>query len=445
MTSYADELKMRSKQPQTKAKAKSSTPMGEHSGGQISQLVGGNSPTPNLGNVGTVANQNQIPVGAAPASTMEPTPNATGQFTYMDPTAEINAIYGQKQPDFLGTANSDMQKAYAPVLTDLTNQGKKATDNSKYNDAQLAAMYGALQSSIGKDNSALATNNQGALTALQGIGSGASAAIGQNYQGANQEVSDMMKKLGIEQAAGDVLPRGADSQAFLQGISGVQSQGAQDLAKQLATNAQNFTTQQQNIAGFEGTQNRVANQKDLGNKLAQLATQRAQVGTQAGTQAASLASTLRGQFMDSLASRANALINAYGQQNQYNLAQQQGQQQLALAQQNNNLEMSKLALSRTPTAQQQYGMAGTGQQLYSQASQIYGGNVDLASKAINTAMSIDPATASSGLDYAKKVREAAKNDPVLAAQPDLLNQLALSFYKESGGKPNAQTYYSSGQ
>lgn len=377
-------------------------------------------------------------------TTIQPDTNFTGQFTYADPTAEISKLFSVKAPNFIGDATGQMQRAYAPVLADLTQSSNKASSNAKYNDAQLTSMYAALQGSMAKDNAAIAASNAGTLSTIKGIGSQASGAVAGNYSTAAQQSADMLSKLGIQAAAVDTAPKTASDQAFMGSVASNAALAAQNLAAQTGQNAANFAGQQQNIAKFEGVQARKSNQMDLSNKLAQLASRRSEIQSNSALGATQLASQLQSQYTQSLSDRANALIQSYTAKNNYNLgmAQLQAQQQAALAnsaaaQDAAALDLAKLQLSRTPTASQNYSMSGAGQQLYSQANQIFGGQADLASKAIQLASSIDPATASSGIQYAQRVAEAARKDPQLSGMTNQLMALAISMYGATGARPNS--------
>ncbi len=336
----------------------------------------------------------------------EPSASPTGEFTYKMPgTTDINKqiddIYNQKTPDFLGDAQSDAKRIYAPVFADLTAQQKLAQKNAGSNTKQLNSMYGALASNIAGEGKQIGNRTQGAVADVRENTADTSAAVGSNFSNANKGVTDLMASLGLEAAAGEVLPKGAETQALLQGLVANQGQGSADLAAQLGQNALNYNSAQKNIAGFEGAQNVQANQRDLSDKLAALATTRANVGSQRAGQASSLAQQLRGDYTNSLNSRSNALVQAYAQQQAMAIARMQAEAgvtqaqigadaQRDIASSNNAAQAQRDAAKasagpKAPSVKQQYDMADPGSRIFATAAQLFGTSGDAASRAVNLA------------------------------------------------------------
>lgn len=338
----------------------------------------------------------------------DPQPSITGEFTYNMPIGggggignidkEIDKIYDQKTPDFLGDAKKDAKRIYAPIFADLDKQGKQAKGSSKKDIIQLKDMYGRLSNSIGADGRAISRNTNAAVADTRENTADTVQDIGQNFSSANNEVADLMRSLGLEAAAGDALPKGAEHQAFLQGLVQSEGAGAVNLARQLGQNSQNFNTAQKNIAGFEGAQNVAARQKNLSDVLAQLATTRASVGSQRAGQASSLAQQLRGDYTNSLNSRANALVTSYGQQQQMDIARMQAQAQIETARINSAAQQAaaerRAAGAGQPSLKQQYDMTSPGEKIFATAAQLFGNDSKQASHAVNLANHVAASNAS---------------------------------------------------
>lgn len=403
---------------------------GEHSGGQIDSL---NSP------------------GAPPTDPTTPTgvpkPSNTGQLSYdtSDIDSLLNSIYSTKTPNFLGDATKQAATIYAPVLKDLTNQGNSAVKRAASNTTQLNAMYGALGASIGQDAKSITDNTNHTVAGEAAATGTASDAIGHNFDAANTDVANLMAKLGLGAAASDVLPHGAEHEAFLQGIVQNQGNSQQALAKQLGANAQNFNTAQQNIAGFEGAQNVKANQQNLGNTLAALSSTRANVGTQQASKASDLAQALQSQYTSSLNTKANALVQQYAAQQQFALAQMNNQTTLQAAQIKANATAAAAAQQGQPTAYQQYEMTDPGTKIYADAAQTFGSGGDSASRAVSLASSVAGKQYPNAQAYAEAV-VAANNaqSPEKRLPPDKLRSLAYTMYTSLNNNPNPLNFVGNG-
>jgi hypothetical protein len=104
----------------------------------------------------------------------------------------------------------------------------------------------------------------------------------------------------------------------------------------------------------------------------------------------------------------------------------------------NNTALQQLLLSRTPTVAQNFDMAGTGQQIYAQAGNTFGGNTALASKAINLATQVgaNGKLYSTPQEYMKAVVDAAQQDPDLSGMGPQLQSLAMSMWTNLNIRPN---------
>lgn len=254
-------------------------------------------------------------------------------------------------------AMSQVGNAFNAQLENLDATARDAKNRRKKNDAQLAAMYGALQKDIGA--------NQKNITGMYGTARGATqkgtkdtkAAINKTYSDTNAELASLFDRLGIEAAAPDALAGSNSDRNLLSGLVDFSGNSALNAMKLNERAAGDFNTAQQNIAGLTGKNKRADLMTQLNDMLSGIGQQRNQV---------------YGQMADSVAQR------------QYQLEQD------ALQQQMRNQEMMFSMMSAGGgggggngelTASQQYQMMGPNERARYKAATLAGD--DGASQAMN--------------------------------------------------------------
>jgi hypothetical protein len=291
-----------------------------------------------------------------------------------------------------------------------------------------------VQSGIGQNGAAMQAQTSKDVAGIKALGQQGQKAVAGNYGNAMNQASDIMQKLGIQDAASASLPRVANNQALVQSLMQMNTQGATNLASQVGQNATNFNTAQKNIAGFEGAENRTKNTQNLEDHLAGFATEKAQVGSQQASQAAGFMQNLQNQYLNSVNQKASALTQMYSQQ-----------QQMALAQQSQQMDLLKMQQSMMPSAYQQWQMSPTADKLASYAGQLFGSTGNTASQALQFVEGMGGTQSASALDFADKVARQAQNDPNMRQlNPNQLRALAMQAYSQMGVNPNPMNYLGQG-
>jgi hypothetical protein len=342
----------------------------------------------------------------------------------------IQSILGQKAPDFNAAAQQQVQSIYDPQYQALNNTANYTQQRSAQAEAQLNSMYNALANGIygqsGNINQAYG-NERTQLNQSYGQGM---QSIGNNYQNANNEAAALMSKLGIQAAGADprTLQQNSDSQAFLQSLLAASNTGAQQGAAEQNKSSLDYNTAQGNSSKAAGVESRRANGQALQTALMNLENQRLQVDSQK----AAAQQTLAGQYASTWATQ---------QKDMADMAYKSYADQLD--------EQTKLQVAQMqsqPNSYQQYQMMGPMDKTYAEASKMFrDGN--LASKAVNLALSVNPNTVRNPYEYIQKVKQAKYDahgsDPeVDAIADDRLQTLAAFLWNQLN--PGTQASYGSG-
>lgn len=194
-------------------------------------------------------------------------------------------------PDYVALANAMGLGA----TTDYSALKNQLQANATSSDAQIGAMYDALRASIEADAAGIGQSYDTTQQALQQIAADSTAQTNAAYQAARDAQTQQFQQLGIQDAAGVLAAAGnaagADQAHALGNIAQTgaanQSQNAQHRASAL-----NYNTNIGNAAGFEGTVQRAAIQKQLANKLAELQVAQSQEEAQGAKSAFDAASQM---------------------------------------------------------------------------------------------------------------------------------------------------------
>src|SRR5690349_11929717 len=166
-----------------------------------------------------------------------------------DPLAFLNSIntQGPSSADLYADALSQVGGAYQAQIDNLGQQESQTKARAKKGDAQLDAMYRALQKDIGA--------NAGNLKGIYGGATGAASkntantknAINAQYSQTNNELGQLFKRLGIQAAAPDALAGGNQDRNLLAGLVDASGASARNALEQNQAAALSFNTAQQNI------------------------------------------------------------------------------------------------------------------------------------------------------------------------------------------------------
>jgi len=219
-------------------------------------------------------------------------------------------------PNFQQQAESQVNQIYGPQLQALRNTEAAATNKAGQNDKQLAAMYKALGIDIGKNAGNINKNYQSTSKAITGAYNTGKGSIAKNYQSANNELMQMMQRLGLTAAAPEVIGQGTNDSNFLQGLLTAANQGAQNFGTQEHQSALDFNTAQQNIAGLTGNQSREQLQQALMARQSDLENQALGIRGQQASAVANLVNQLQGQYSTQQQGLADQLFKSLQANNQ---------------------------------------------------------------------------------------------------------------------------------
>lgn len=315
----------------------------------------------------------------------------------------------QKEVDY----QKEARKIYEPTLDYLDVQDKRVRQRATNNDKSLNSLFSGLASDIERQSGDINRQYGGALNTVRNATKQGQADVSKNYDSAAAEQARMMKSLGIEAAAPDVLQQGTSDEAFFQSLIGSAGKGAEQFLTSENQGALDYNRAQAGITRQEGLQARTDNKAQLSDILGQLAGKKVDLRQTINEQAQSMQQAAAAQQLEAQKQAAAALQqdrqfamqNAqFGlQQQQFGLAQQNAQANWQDTQQDNELNQGRLMLdtskfeNQTVEQNRAYQLAlqklaqggnkttapvdpwGKGAQV---ADQLYGGNRTAASNAI---------------------------------------------------------------
>lgn len=247
----------------------------------------------------------KLPIAKAPAPNPDPrgaqrsflpVPNPTTQQpTTQQPTAQ--APNADPYEEFRQQATS----IYQPQLNYLTGLENTNRGNAATADTAIGDMYGKLERdirgripSVGENyNSAIADVNKGVDTAK--------ANINANYDASRNAQAEVLKRLGIQEAAPQTLAQQGSDQAYYTSAQDNARGAATNLLSTLRAADTDFTGAQANISAQTGVDKRVQVQRDLQNILGQLSGKRADAQSSISSQIIAM----KNQNDDRLGAQAN--------------------------------------------------------------------------------------------------------------------------------------------
>lgn len=355
-----------------------------------------------------------------------PTPVAQGTQAgqYHDPLQQyILDMMNQPQPDFAKLAQDQLGPAYQAQLAAITNAQSQAKQQATAGDAQLAAMYKALGIDIGKNASNLNNIFNTGYGTVNAAYAGGKQDANRVFDQGQANTQALLAKFGIEAAAPDALAQSYSNEALINGILNANQQAANNSLGISRAGDLAFNTAQQNIAGYEGAQQRSSLQSALQKILSQYQQQAIQASGNYNSQLAQRQYDLQNSYLQNQQQLENQAYQSYA--DQLKMQQQQGQ-------------------SQTPSISQQWNMMGPVDKGYYQASQLFGPNN--AGAAMQIVMKAGQQNPQNGFDMVQKAMalnsELRKTNPAQAVDDQALQSLAAFMYEQI--KPSYNPYGNAG-
>lgn len=347
--------------------------------------------------------------------------NKSKRPTQTDPMAFLDQMSGPTSQDLYADALAQVSNAYQAQIGNLDAQEADARKRAQTGDAQLAAMYAALQKDIKGNKGALSGIYDTASKRSQTDTAATKGAINRQYQQTNNELADLFAQLGIEAAAPDALAGGNQDRNLLAGLvdaSGANARNAFGLDKAAALG---FNTAQENIAGLTGRSKRSDLMTQLNDTISGIGQQR---------------NSAYGQMADAVSQRQYQLENDA-------LSRQMQMQDMMFKMQQMQMESGAGGL----TASQQYAQMGPSERAANKANSLFGNSAPWAMQLLtgvannqNNGIYQNPGHFIRSILAENEKQRAAGNEYL---DPDELQALASYFWSEggTGTKPPQQDFY----
>lgn len=270
-----------------------------------------------------------------------------------DPMAFLNDMAMPSSQDLYNDALAQVGNAYQAQIGNLNAQERDTRGRARKGDAQLDAMYKALQRDIHGNSKNLSGIYDSALANSQRDTANTKRAIGNTYAQSNNEMAALFSKLGIQAAAPDAMRGSMQDKNLLSGLvdaSGASARNAFGLDKSAALG---FNTAQENIAGLTGRNKRSELMEQLNAALTGIGQQRNQA---------------YGSMADAVSQRQYQLENDA-------LSRQSQMQDMMFKMQQQELEQ---AASGGMSASAQYAQMGPSERAASKAGTLFGSQAPFA-------------------------------------------------------------------
>lgn len=183
--------------------------------------------------------------------------NATGQF--VDNT------------DYLAQA----KQMYSPQFDYLDQQSAQAQQRAAANKAALGSLYDQVAKEILGSQTGIKKNYGEGLAGTKGAYDAAYRDVGGAFDKSQSDQLAILERLGINQAAPEMLEQNSNARALLQGIIGANNQASQNALQQMQQGALTFNTEQGNITRQAGAEAQAGVGRQLEDLLGQIAGTRA--------------------------------------------------------------------------------------------------------------------------------------------------------------------------
>lgn len=155
------------------------------------------------------------------------------------------------------------------VRPDYSAYRAALTDQAQQLNAQIQAMYNQLAEQAGANVGRIQDIYSGATAGIEAGYGSAAENVAQAYQSAQQQAADQMARLGIEEAAGQVLPSQALSQAEALAQLETGRAGGLSAAERYGASGGQFGSEMAQVAQQQGTEMNAAILASLQNRLAE--------------------------------------------------------------------------------------------------------------------------------------------------------------------------------
>jgi hypothetical protein len=145
---------------------------------------------------------------------------------------------------------------YAPQYAMLDKLNKDAKARYNTNDKQMGGMYSALQGAIKGDATGISKNYDTAAADLKSNYDTLNANTTAREDGNRAKTEEMLKRLGIQEAAPNMMKTANDSSNMWEGIRNTANQRANTSNTERKTSSLNYNNTMQQKAGFEGAAQR---------------------------------------------------------------------------------------------------------------------------------------------------------------------------------------------
>lgn len=182
------------------------------------------------------------------------------------------------------------QQIYAPQFDFLDQQAASTKKQAGTSKSELTALYNALSKDILAQQPGI---NKNYATGIGGVNSAYSQGIGdinQMYDTSRDSQMAILKQLGIEQAAPNILQDNANGRTFIEQIMKANQQGTTNAMRQMNQADLSFNRETANSARFEGANQRGNIDRQLLDILNQIAGKRADVQVGVNNTASSMQS-----------------------------------------------------------------------------------------------------------------------------------------------------------
>jgi hypothetical protein len=177
--------------------------------------------------------------------------------------------YMQSDAELRAQAHAAAASQYDPLINALQREEGAATNRANVGKAEIGKMFSALSSSLQGDIPAINQQYAGDKAQTAKLYNDQKTAVKQQYAKSQADQAAMMKQLGIEAAAGSVLPQQANDANYFVNMAGQENATQQSALGQEQQGAVTYTREGSQLARTEGTQR----QADLAAQLRDLLAQ----------------------------------------------------------------------------------------------------------------------------------------------------------------------------
>lgn len=326
--------------------------------------------------------------------------------------AEYGAVGADQNVDYLAMA----RQMFAPQTSYLDKQAQDAQRRGAENDRFVSGMYGqTVKDILGMAGGISKNFNQGRNEAGAAYNQ-AMGSVNNTFNRSRDESMEILKRLGIEQAAPETLEQNAGDKAFIQSILAANNQGTQNMLTGMKQGALTFNKEQGNITRQAGAEARTNMKRGLEDVLARIAGSRADVEGQINQQRFSLQSDAQKQAQQA-------------QSDAYSRFKDERDFNYQLGKDRADLDLKRLSMSG-----QDEGATDPLGKVYSLANQVYG-NPQSASNAVRlVSEALSEGNPTNAAQFIQQVMNRAHRANGQVNDEANLQRLAVMMFNEMYGK-----------